>query len=82
MNRADFFKSRTLARLTVNTADIAITPDTKDIEWSEFERADELFEAGAQSAREKLPEIRRIIQRKSPWFRKIFPSRQSSSTIL
>jgi NTE family protein len=82
MNRADFIKSRKLARLTADMADIAISPNTKDIEWSEFDRADELIEAGAQSARAKLPEIRRIIKKKTPWFRKIFPSRQSSSPIL
>lgn len=82
INRADLIKSRNLARLTLNMADIAISPDTKDIEWSEFTRADELIEAGAQSARAKLPEIRRIIQKKTPWYRRIFPSGRSSTPVL
>jgi NTE family protein len=81
MNRADFIRSRKLAQLTVSMADIAISPDTKDIEWSEFTRADELIEAGAKSARAKIPEIRRVIQNKKPWYRRIFTAGRSSTTI-
>lgn len=72
INRADMITSRNLARMMVNTADVAICPDTRDIHWSEFSRADELIQAGIESAREKLPEIRHAIHKKFPWYRRIF----------
>jgi NTE family protein len=72
INRADMITSRNLARMMVHTADVAICPDTKDIHWSEFSRADELVKAGIESAREKLPEIRRAIHKKIPWYKRIF----------
>ena len=63
--------ARKLPQLMVQTADVAICPDTKDIYWSDFSRVDELIEAGIMNTKEKLPEIRHIIRRKSPWYRRI-----------
>jgi len=63
--------SRNLSRMMARTADVAIFPDTKDIHWSEFSRADELIEAGIESTREKLPEIKNAIQKKLPWYKRI-----------
>jgi len=55
----------------VKTANVAICPDTKDVYWSDFSRKDELIEAGIKSAREKLPEIKKAIQKKIPWYKRI-----------
>ena len=72
IGRSDMITSRHLARIMVNTADVAICPDTKDILWSDFSRADELIEAGIESAKAKLPEIRDVLQNKLPWYKRIF----------
>jgi NTE family protein len=71
IGRADMITSRNLSRMMARTADVAIFPDTKDIHWSEFSRADELIEAGIESTREKLPEIKKAMQKKLPWYKRI-----------
>ncbi len=72
ISRTEMITSRNLARMMAKTADVAIFPDTKDIHWSEFSRFDELIEAGMESARENLPEIKKAIKRKSPWYKRLF----------
>ena len=57
--------------MNYDSADVAIFHDTRDIHWSDFLRFDELIEAGKKSAKEKLPEIKRMIRRKSPWYKKM-----------
>jgi NTE family protein len=70
--RAEMITSQRLAGMMVDTADVAISPDTKDIYWSEFSRADELIEAGIKGAKERLGEIREAIRKKTPWYKRIF----------
>ncbi len=70
--RAEMIESRTLSQMMVKTADVAICPDTKDVYWSDFSRKDELIEAGIKSAREKLPEIKKAIQKKFPGIKGFF----------
>jgi NTE family protein len=70
--RSEMITSQKLAGMMVGTADVAICPDTKDIFWSEFSRADELIEAGMEGARERLGEIREAIRKKTPWYKRIF----------
>ena len=72
ISRADMITSRNLARMMVNTADVAICPNTKNIHWSEFSRADELIVEGIKGAREKLPEIRDALHKSLPWYKRIF----------
>lgn len=72
ISRAEMITSRNLARLMAETADVAIFPDTKDIHWSDFSRFDELIDAGVKSARHKLPEIRKAIKKKIPWYKRPF----------
>jgi|GEM_PF-1910747 len=71
LGRANMITSTKLSRMMVNTADVAICPDTKDIYWSEFSKIDELIEAGIESAKEKIPEIREAIERKLPLQKKV-----------
>ena len=70
--RSDMITSQKLAEMMVRAADVAICPDTKDIFWSEFARAEELIEAGIKSTREHLGEIKRAIRKKTPWYKRIF----------
>jgi len=72
ISRAEMITSRNLARMMADTADVSIFPDTKDIHWSEFFRFNELIEAGMESAREKLSEIKKAIRSKRPWYRRFF----------
>ena len=57
--------------MMVNKANVSIYPDTEDIYWSDFSRIDELIEAGIRSAKEKLPEIKKAIKKKQPWYKKL-----------
>jgi NTE family protein len=72
ISRANMITSQNLAKMMAETADVAIFPDTKDVHWSEFSRFEELIEAGIESAREKLPEIKKAIRRKKPWYQRLF----------
>ena len=72
ISRAEMITSRNLARMMSDTADVSISPDTKDVHWSEFSRFDELIQAGMESARDKLQEIKKVIRSKSPWYRRFF----------
>lgn len=73
--RAEMITSQRLAEMMVDTADVAICPDTKDVYWSEFSRADELIAAGIAAARERLGEIREAVRRKTPWYKRIFTAK-------
>jgi NTE family protein len=70
--RADMITSRNLGRMMVDTADVSICPDTKGMHWSEFSREDELIEAGIESAKQKLPEIKNAIRKKRFSIRSVF----------
>jgi len=71
ISRANMITSHRLGEIMVNTADVAIQPDTKDVHWSEFSRCDELIEAGMKATIAKLPEIRTAIRRKRSWPRRV-----------
>ncbi len=71
--RSDMITSQKLAGMMVDTADVAICPDTKDIYWSEFSRVDELIDAGMKATRERLGEIRAVVRKKTPWYKKFLP---------
>jgi len=70
--RTEMITSRNLSRMMVNSADIAICPDTKDVQWSDFSRMDELIDAGIKNTREKLPEIIKAVRRKTVWYKRLF----------
>jgi NTE family protein len=70
IGRADMITSRNFSRMMAGTADVAIFPDTKNIHWSEFSRAGELIAAGIESARDKLPEIKKAMKGKLPWYKR------------
>jgi NTE family protein len=82
ITRADMITSRNLARMMVKKADVAICPNTKDLHWSDFERVDELIEDGVETTKAKLPEIRKAIQKRLPWYKRslyaYWPSRKQA----
>ena len=47
------------------SADIRINPDLSEYTWTEFYRATELIDRGAEAAEKALPEIRRVIAERS-----------------
>lgn len=57
------------------SSDVVIEPDVGEFEWNDFERADELIEAGAEAARKALPAIRLLLQ-PDPEFRGGQPARE------
>jgi NTE family protein len=71
ISRANMITSHRLGEIMVNTADVAIQPDTKDVHWSEFSRCDELIEAGMKATVAKLPQIRTAIRRRVSWPRRV-----------
>ena len=72
--RADMITSRNLGQMMVNMADVAILPNTLDLHWSDFSRAEELIEVGIKSARAKLSEIKEVIRKKIPWYKRMLSS--------
>jgi NTE family protein len=49
--------NRLLSEKSLKQADIVLRPISADIQWTEFERLQELIAAGEAAAREQLPEI-------------------------
>jgi predicted acylesterase/phospholipase RssA len=72
IDRAENITSTHLAESMVRTADISICPDTQDIYWSDFMRFSELIEAGMRSTKEMIPEIKRAIRKKTPWYKRFY----------
>jgi NTE family protein len=46
-------------------ADILLEPQVHHIEWNDFSRVDEAFAAGAETARQALPSLRELLDRRS-----------------
>ena len=50
-------------------ADVILQPVVKDIHWDDFQKTPQLVEAGAETARAALPEIKAALKRPLPTFR-------------
>ncbi len=55
-----------------NQADLIISPQIGDVHWSEFNRMDEIIEKGRLAAKEKIPEIKKQLHKKSGFLHKWF----------
>lgn len=60
-------------------ADIIIEPEVKNILWDDFKRTPQLVAAGAEATRAALPEIKAILQRPAPSWRRSRETVRSSS---
>lgn len=60
-------------------ADIIISPEVQNILWDDFKKTPQLVAAGAEAARAALPEIKAILQRPAPAWRRQRPTVRSSS---
>jgi NTE family protein len=70
-----------LTLLQMSRADVQIYPEIGHVEWNEFDRMDELVEAGREAGRKALPQIRDVVQEKGSWLRRRF-GRQTASRIV
>jgi NTE family protein len=58
-------------RRLLQQADVAVTPQVGELHWTDFALAADLIIAGENAAREKLPQIRKVL----PFFRRWAPVR-------
>ncbi|MBC8346052.1 MAG: patatin-like phospholipase family protein [Candidatus Marinimicrobia bacterium] len=65
MMRSDMTTYQNLIRLYAEEADIIISPDVKNYQWSEFDRFDYFFDEGIQSCENAILTIQRQINQKS-----------------
>ncbi|MBN2602021.1 MAG: patatin-like phospholipase family protein, partial [Candidatus Marinimicrobia bacterium] len=72
ISRADQVRGKYLTRLQLSMSEIQLHPHIDDVHWSELLRYREFIDAGEREAREKLPEIRNILRKRSSIFRKLF----------
>lgn len=70
--RAGQITGKKLNDLLRDQADIVISPDTGSIHWSEFNRIEEIIEKGKIAAREKIPEIKKMIKKRTGLFHRWF----------
>ena len=68
-----------LTKFLLNEADIALHPDVRNAHWSEFLKIDEFIDAGIRETRSKLPQIRKIIAKKSNPIKRLFYNRNRST---
>lgn len=47
-------------------ADLVLRPDVQSLAWDDFERIEEAMEAGAATARNAIPQIRKLLARQDP----------------
>jgi NTE family protein len=62
--RANDISRFALSRMQLKEADVVITPDVSGIHWSDFGHLDDCLWAGERATREKLDEIRSLVQKK------------------
>ncbi len=70
--RAGQITNRKLNELLQEKADLVISPEIGDVHWSEFTRVKELIALGEQAARDKLPEIEKILASPRTWLERVF----------
>jgi len=63
MLRANAIKSEALKRFQLRFADVVVTPDVREHHWADFATSMRLIERGKEATREKLPHIRRAVER-------------------
>lgn len=51
-----------IAEQSAQQADVVIHPELVGVNWHELDKVDQLLEAGVEAARQKLPEIKRMLE--------------------
>lgn len=69
MIRSEEINNHYLSKLQMLNADVQIYPETNNVQWNEFERLDEMVERGREAAQAVLPQIKKALISKSPWWR-------------
>jgi NTE family protein len=61
--RADDITNHLLQQVQLREADVVISPDVGQFRWSEFEKAEEIMEAGRTAARQEVERIKDALKR-------------------
>jgi NTE family protein len=61
--RTEDISSYHLSHLRLKEADLIIRPNVKQLSWADFEKAEEIINAGETAARENLNAIKKLVQR-------------------
>ena len=69
MLRAEEINMHSFTTRLMERADIAVYPDTGDVQWHEMERVREMVRAGREAGEAALPELEGALSRKRGWFR-------------
>ena len=59
--RSILILSETAKRFQLRFADVVITPEMGELHWTDFDKIDEFFKSGFNSAESKIREIRKVI---------------------
>lgn len=63
--RSNAAASRKLNISALHQADFVLSPPTGSVYWADFENIDQLIQAGRQEMQRRLPELQRILRRRS-----------------
>lgn len=72
MRRCDLIRGIYMSRVQIEKADVCLCPDMSDSDWSEFLSSGEFIKAGEEEARKKIPQVRKALRKKRPWFLRFF----------
>jgi NTE family protein len=64
--------TKKLNELLKNQSDFIILPEIGDIHWSEFNRIDEIIEKGRLATKVKIPDLKRLINKRSGFLYNLF----------
>lgn len=68
--RSVFILSETAKKYQLRFADVVVTPNFGDLQWTDFDKIERFYEEGFKACEEKLPEIKRAIFK--AYFKKVF----------
>ncbi len=74
MTRSARIKSRSMANLCVKDADLVVKVFVEDIDWTDFDRIDELIIRGEKAIKERKDELHALLKRKR--LKKMIPFRK------
>ncbi|MCF7871195.1 MAG: patatin-like phospholipase family protein [Candidatus Omnitrophica bacterium] len=69
--RTEMIKEKEIGKLKMQSADIIIRPDVGSYSWAGFSKINALIKKGEKAAKEKIPEVKRIIKGSSSLLNKI-----------
>jgi NTE family protein len=68
IERCQLIMGLEVSRLQAEKADVLINPPLPYVPWSNFSECDRFIKAGIDSAKEQLPQIKKVLKLKRSWF--------------